>query len=207
MFDHQHLVSGMFSDFFDEIGQKGNVAHGLRPFKIEHKIFARARTVRLVDAPGEAENIELGLGFLESVQPGEVLCVEGSQNFAYFGELMTRLSMRGGLAGAIIDGLTRDSSFVATTDFPVFAAGCSPVDIKGRGKVEAVDVPIQIKGLTIDPHDLVFADNDALVKIPQSLEEKTFPMLKAAISEEKLIIQRVEAGQPVSEILKFHESF
>lgn len=207
MFNPQHLVSGMFSDFYDSIGHSGNIIHGLRPLNVEHKVFARARTVKLVDAPGEAENIELGLGFLEDVQPGEVLCVEGSHNFAYFGELMTRLGMRGGLAGAIIDGLTRDSSFVATTAFPVFAAGCSPIDIKGRGKVLAVDVPIQMNGLTVEAHELIFADSDAIVKVPEALEEQTLAMLKTVVDEEKRIIQRVDSGESVNEILKFHESF
>ena len=207
MYDLEHMVSGIFSDYLDELGQYGNVYSNLSPFQAIHKIFGRVRTVKLVDAPGEPENIELGLSFLEQVSPGEILCVEGSMEYAYFGELMTRMSIRNDVAGAIIDGLTRDSSFVSTAGLPVFSAGVTPVDIKGRGKVAEVDGPIRLGTLEVTPGMLVFADNDAIVRIPREAEKDVLKNLQKLINEEIEIIKRINSGESVSNILHFHRGF
>jgi 4-hydroxy-4-methyl-2-oxoglutarate aldolase len=48
----------------------------------------------------------------------------------------------------------------------VFATGIKPVDSKGRGIVNAFNVPALCGGVTVNPGDLVFADYDGFMVIP-----------------------------------------
>ena len=45
--------------------------------------------------------------------------------------------------------------------------GIAPLDSKGRGKIMAVDVPVDVAGVRICPGDLIVGDADGVVVVPQ----------------------------------------
>jgi regulator of RNase E activity RraA len=199
--------SGLFSDELDQLGRPGRVAAGFCLNRSTHRMFGRARTVRLETLPTRDERIREGLGFLDRLDEGDVLVVEGSRAFAYFGELMARMAMRRRLAGVVIDGLTRDGYYTTTIDLPIFARGHSPVDIKGRGRVAAVDVEVTIGGLAIAPGDLLFGDHDAVVVVrPGELDELLARVNRTAAHEDALK-RHIAAGLSAEEILRVTTGF
>ena len=207
-FNLQQLCSGMFSDELDKLGFRDQVISGLVSNIQCNKFLGPARTVQIDTIETNDENITTGLGFLEKLSGGEILCIDGSEQFAYFGELMTRLSIRTGLGGVVIGGLTRDSFFTQQQDeLSIFASGYSPKDIKGRGRVGAVDVTINIANVPISPSDWIFADSDGIVVIPANLKEKLFSRVRRCIEAEKDIIARIEQGESIQTILEFHKEF
>lgn len=204
----EQLCSGMFSDQLDRMGYRNQVISGLTLNRSELKCLGRVRTILLETIETPDENIAVGLGFLESLNMGDILCVAGSSEFAYFGELMTRLSIRQGLSGVIIGGLTRDSTFTKQVDqLVIFAEGYSPKDIKGRGRVAAVDVPINIQGKPIAPNDWIFGDSDGVVLIPASVKDDLMYKIEQIVKEEIDIVARIDQGESIKEILKFHKEF
>lgn len=202
------LFSGMFSDELDKMGFKNQVIVSLKANFGNAKFLGPARTVHIETIETADENIRTGLGFLEKLNPGEILCIDGSQEFAYFGELMTRLSIRTGLAGIVIGGLTRDSSYTQQQNtLPIYAGGYSPKDIKGRGRVSTVDVAITINNISIEPGDWIFSDTDGTVVIPSGLREELFTRIHATIEAERDIVARINSGESINTILKFHKEF
>ena len=206
-FDTDSLYSGMFSDILDNLGYNNNIILGLNPINKGSKIFGRARTLELIDSPGLPENIDKGLGFIEKIDVDEILFVKGSNKYAYFGELMTRLSMRQKIQGAIIHGLSRDSAFIRNTNFNFFSSGFSPIDIKNRGQVSKVDKRIEINNISIDSGSLIFADNDGVAIIPKKIEENFLKELNITVLEEKEIQNEINKGFSVEKILEKHTSF
>ena len=69
-----------------------------------------------------------------------------------------------------MDGLVRDIREVRAMKFPVFHSGIGPLDSKGRGKVVAIDVPIECAGVRVCSGDLIFGDADGCVIIPRAIE-------------------------------------
>jgi regulator of RNase E activity RraA len=199
--------SGLFSDELDLLGEPGHVVTGFSVNRSTHRMFGRARTVRLETMKTTDERIREGLGFLDHLEEGDVLVVEGSHEFAYFGELMSRMAMRRRLAGVVIDGLTRDTYFTTTIDLPIFARGNSPIDIKGRGRVAAVDVDIAVGGVSVSPGDYVFGDNDALVLMKPDLMPALLENVNRTAAREDLIKRHIAAGMSVEELLKVTSSF
>ncbi len=200
-FDKEYC-SGAFSDELDQMGLRQQVAAGFQLNQSKLRFFGRARTVRLESVKTDDERIREGLGFLEQLSAGDVLVVQASTDFAYFGELMTRLALRQELAGVVIDGLTRDSFFTQTVELPILSRGYSPVDIKGRGRVAAVDVPISIGNVECKSGDFIFADNDAAVVLPESQLSELLKRVHGTCQHEKMLKAQIAAGASVAEILK-----
>lgn len=174
-----------------------------KDFLRKHKI--RTLLIETIQTPDE--NIKKGLGFLSGLGNGEVLFVKGSDEFAYFGELMSRLSMEIGLSGVVIDGLTRDSYFTQNIDLGIFCKGYSPKDIKGRGRVLDTDCEIKVKALSINSGDYVFGDSDAIVIIPQSIMKDLAINVLSAVKEEVRIKELIRQGISVNELLKSVKEF
>ncbi len=199
----QDLCSGLFSDVMDKLGFQHQIATGFKRNKSILSCFGRARTIKLETCPTVDENIRTGLAFIGTLQKGDILLVEGSREFAYFGELMTKLTTRQGAAGVIIDGLTRDTNYTFRDDvtLPVFAKGYSPVDIKGRGRVESVDVLVHIGGIAVHPGDFIFVDNEAVCIVPEEIEDVVMLGVKNKINDEKRISELIHSGMEISELM------
>jgi regulator of RNase E activity RraA len=206
--DIDKLFSGMFSDVMDSLGYKHQIITGFQRNQSLLKFIGRARTLKIESLDTDDENIKTGLGFLAEIERGEVLIVQGSKEFAYFGELMTRLSLRQGIEGIVIDGLTRDTNFTHDNcKLPILAKGYSPVDIKGRGRVSFVDVPVVIEGVMVNKGDLIFADNEAVCVIPEKIEKTIIALIEEKKREEKQVIQLIESGISIPDLLKQVKEF
>ena len=157
--------------------------------------YGPIRCLRVVELPDVDENIDAGLTFFDSLEVGEVLLVEGSNSFAYFGELMAEMGLQKGVEAAVILGRTRDSAAVKSLGFPVFAQGTTPVDIKGRGRVEGFDEGVLVGGRLVQPGDWVFADRDGVVAFPASVKETIESLVLEAIEFEMSIKSTIRAGR------------
>lgn len=203
----EEFCSGVFSDELDKLGYKNQVINGFKLNKSSNRMFGKIRTLLIETIQTADENIKKGLGFLSGLGNGEVLFVKGSDEFAYFGELMSRLSMEIGLSGVVIDGLTRDSYFTQNIDLGIFCKGYSPKDIKGRGRVLDTDCEIKVKALSINSGDYVFGDSDAIVIIPQSTMKDLAINVLSAVKEEVRIKELIRQGISVNELLKSVKEF
>ncbi len=206
MFDlnMDELCSGMFSDIMDRMGFHQQIITQMRRNKKMVSFMGRARIIVIKTKETDDENIRMGLSFLGTVGKDEVLFVKGSDKFAYFGELMTKLSARMGIEGIIIDGLTRDTNYTHREEIklPILAKGYSPIDIKGRGYVHSTDVSFCCDGVQVCPGDLIYADNEAVCVIPKAIEKKVINKVKEKVEDEKHISELIRQGISVNELLK-----
>ncbi|MEP7353995.1 MAG: cytidyltransferase [Acidobacteriota bacterium] len=197
------LSSPMLSDILDDFGCKGVVRY-LRPNLPTAKILGRAKTMKLrALAPDEDyKGIYDALNTYESVIPGDVIVVENEiSEFAYFGDLNARLAQRSGAVGAIICGVTRDSTRVSELGFPVFARGSSCSDVRRRATVESWNAPIQIDGVSVRPGDLIFADAEGVVVIPRKIEAAVLNAAMAVVRKEASITIDIALNKAPESIL------
>ena len=69
-------------------------------------------------------------------------------------------------------GAVRDVRQIRDMEFPVFAAGVCIYDSLHRQRVIDIDVPVEIGNVRFSPGDLVFADIDGIVVVPQEVESQ-----------------------------------
>jgi regulator of RNase E activity RraA len=109
---------------------------------------------------------------LEEVQPGDVLAVQafGDPYTGCFGEmLITYCKGRGG-AGIVVDGCIRDWPHVQQIGLPLWTRGFTPNYASQAGLFPwAYNVPIACSRVLVLPGDIIIADDDGAVLLPQRL--------------------------------------
>jgi regulator of RNase E activity RraA len=119
---------------------------------------------------------------------------------APWGELLSTASQVRGSAGALMDGCVRDIKPILAMGFPVFHGGVAPLDSKGRGKIMAIDVPIECAGVTVAPGDLIFGDADGVVVVPQAVEKQVLDLAFEKIKGERSTLQDLRRGDKLADV-------
>jgi 4-hydroxy-4-methyl-2-oxoglutarate aldolase len=112
-------------------------------------------------------------------QKGDVVVVDngGRLDTATWGEFHGYACKQNGVAGAIIDGATRDGPAIRTSGFPTFVRGMTPVTSKWDLKTASINEPVMLGPVQVNPGDIVFADETGIVVIPAT--KKALVLLKA----------------------------
>jgi regulator of RNase E activity RraA len=99
-----------------------------------------------------------------------------------------------------MDGLVRDIRAIRRMGFPVFHGGIGPLDSKGRGKIVALDVPVECGGVRVCPGDLVFGDADGAIVVPRVVEAQALAAASAKLAGERSTLADLEAGVPLGAV-------
>jgi regulator of RNase E activity RraA len=111
---------------------------------------------------------------LETVQAGDVLVVQayGSAYTGCLGDMLVRYFKRRGGAGIIVDGRIRDAPRVRQLGVPIWCTGVTPHYASQSELFPwAYDVPVAVGGVLCLPGDVVVADDDGAVVVPQQSAE------------------------------------
>jgi 4-hydroxy-4-methyl-2-oxoglutarate aldolase len=134
-------------------------------------------------------------------QPGDVIVAQvgGDTEAAIWGELMALCAKRRGVAGLVIDGAVRDVSGMRAMQFPVFAKA---VTMKGTSKEKLgwINHPIVCGGVYVRPGDIVAADDDGVVILPQERLQEVLELCRARQERERQTIAKIEKGMSTYEI-------
>ncbi len=178
------LASGQISDAMESLGLRRSVVTGLMMLAAPGaKIVGTAVTVRQVPKNAD-EDREARLTRHQEVTrkiagKGDVVVIDngGRTDVATWGEFHCYACKHNGVAGAVIDGATRDAPDVRASGLPTFVRGLSPVKSQWDLKTAAINEPVTLGGVRVNPGDIVFADETAVVVIP--VAKKAIVLAKA----------------------------
>src|SRR5262245_50348784 len=172
------LTSAVLADVLDALGQPASaLPRTIRPLNPKWKLLGRAATLSAASVSVQPERpYEVELACVDALRPGDVLvaATNGDQSSALWGELLSTASQAHGAVGVVTDGLTRDAAQIIAMDFPVFTAGFSPLDSKGRLDGVAFGQPVRIGSRLVRPGDWIFGDIDGVVVVPAEGAEAAF---------------------------------
>jgi regulator of RNase E activity RraA len=98
----------------------------------------------------------------------------------------------------------RDVRAIRALGFPVFAGGIGPLDTRGRGKVMAIDVPVECGGVRVEPGDLVFGDTDGVVVVPRAIEDDILRAAFAKVEGEDRTREALARGEKLADVFARH---
>lgn len=199
----QHLSSAVVADALDGVGLRHQSPRvPLRPFSGEVLLVGRCRTTLWGDLfhPDPAP-YALELRAVDACLPDEVFIAAagGSMHSALWGELLSTAAQRRGCVGAIVDGAVRDVVKMRQMGFPVYARGTSVYDSLNRQRVVDLDVPVEIDGVPFAPGDLVFADLDGIVVVPQAVEAEVIRRAWDKVHAENRVRDAIRGGMLATE--------
>ena len=193
-FLREQIYVAAVCDILDSLGHRNQAMHQrLRPLLPDIRncgFVGRARTIRWMETDYVVTEDPYGLEIeaMDALQPGDVVVhsTDYSGSNAPWGELMTTVAKRNGAVGCVCDSQIRDCVRIIDMGFPVFYAGIRPLDSMGRARVMAYDVPVKCGEVLVNPGDLIFADFDGIVVIPQGLEAEVLTLAQDKVNKENL---------------------
>jgi len=200
------LFSAVLSDCLDRCGvAKQALPSRIRPLDLAGVMVGRARTAAFMEVYHVAEGVnpyELEIALVDSLQPGEipVFACSNPERVAPWGELLSTAAQVRGAAGALMDGCVRDVKPILAMGFPVFHGGIAPLDSKGRGKIMALDVPIECAGVPVAQGDLIFGDADGVVVVPQAVEKQVLELAFEKVKGERSTLQDLRRGDKLADV-------
>jgi regulator of RNase E activity RraA len=203
------LYSAVLSDTLDGFGRMGQTMRPfVRPLDESLVMFGRARTGLYMPTYSVADgenpyDIEIALvDDLKSDDVAVFACGGPTDRIAPWGELLSTASRARGAAGFVTDGLVRDVRQIRAMGFPVFHGGIGPLDSRGRGKMMAMDVPVECGGVLVRSGDHVFGDVYGVVVVPQDIATDVVAAALDKISGENKTRADLENGMLLADAFK-----
>ena len=138
-------------------------------------------------------------GAIEDMPAGVIAVADamGVTAAGIFGDILVARMKKRGVAGLVTDGVVRDIAGVKAVGLPVWCAGAAaPASVAALTFVGWQE-PIGCGGVAVFPNDVIVADGDGAVLIPQALVGE---VTKAAIEQERFenwAVAQVEKGVPL----------
>jgi 4-hydroxy-4-methyl-2-oxoglutarate aldolase len=202
----EKLFVSVLSDCLDSVGLMHQALPSrIRPLDEERVMVGRARTAAFMEVyhhePG-TNPYELEIALIDSLKQDEipVFACSNPARVAPWGELLSTAAKARGAAGALMDGCTRDVRAIRAMGFPVFHGGIGPLDSKGRGRIMAIDVPIECAGVPIASGDLIFGDADGVVVIPKTVEAKVLELAFEKVTGEHNTLRDLQRGDKLADV-------
>ena len=178
-------------------GRMALMSSRMRPLLQGRRISGAA--VTSYNFPGDNLMIHLALNVAAR---GQILVLAngGGTQGALWGDVACTFSAHKGIAGVVADGPVRDIDALREMDFPVWATSISPSHPEKRGP-GSVNVPIVVDGVLVEPGDVIVADGDGVLAIPQAHLARTLKGARQRAEREIAIRERIKAGESLFEIL------
>ncbi|PAE27341.1 hypothetical protein CHI07_19895 [Paenibacillus sp. 7884-2] len=123
---------------------------------------------------------------VSSAKEGDVIVIDrtGDTKHACVGEVVAYAAKSRKISGIIIDGPCTDIQAIREIGIPVFATGLSPITTKLYGESGEINTTVQCGGVTVNPGDLIIADDNGVLVLSQELNYESI-LEKAEASEQK----------------------
>ena len=200
------LDTATLSDALDKLGIAGQ-CYRIKPRDACFRMAGRAWTLLYGPAGKPAGTVG---DYIDDVPPGSVVVLDngGRDNATVWGDILTEIAHRRGIAGTVIDGVCRDTHLCLSLGYPVFSKDHWMRTGKDRVQVEATGVPVNIGDARVAPGDLVKGDADGVIVIPREHEHQVLDTAEAIEAAEDRIREAVRGGMRLDEArrqFKYHQ--
>ena len=133
------LDTATISDAMDKL-RISSQCLGIKPRDQQFRLAGRAYTI--LYGPLDAEKPGTVGDFIDKLGPGDVVAIDngGREDATVWGDILTFLAHKKGLAGTVIDGACRDVHLCLSLGYPIYSRSYSMRTGKDRVQVEATGI-------------------------------------------------------------------
>lgn len=200
----KQLSTPNVSDALDRLGIDG-APHGIGPlWEACDKIVGPAATMKLVAVGEGLKEPSAAMGSLEAVKAadkGDVLVIDhgGRLDVNSYGGIVGFTTQHFGLAGCVIDGVTRDIDEYKELGLSVYGRGIIQQSIRNRCDFAGYSIDVELGGVKVRPGDFIMADDNGVLVIPADRAEEVLEIAERCKATEEQIIDEIRNGaEPVA---------
>lgn len=188
------------SDALDACQVEGALLH-LKALAPGMKMAGHAYTVRY--AANEQKNVGFrnAANYIDAVPEHSVIVIdnEGRIDCTAWGAILTKMAQHMNIAGTVVNGAVRDVDFIREANYPLFCAGTYMRS--GKNRIHKVDeqCPLSINEVTINPGDIIFADDNGVLVIPRQLMAEVIEKAEKIKFTELNIAQAIQDGSSLEQ--------
>ena len=194
--------SSVIMDTLDKMNCRVQCMHpSIRPLVPSMRTWGEAVTARFgAVAEVPAKPFKLEMQVVDSLREGQVLVsqCDTKELSSAWGGLLTTAARSRKARGVITDGGARDYVEIVELGFPTFCKGLTPYDSLGRMDVQEINSPILCGGILTRPGDLIFADVDGTVVVPQELADEAISKAWEKVRGESKVRDALRSGASVT---------
>ncbi len=190
---YKEVSTGTLGHFLDE----GFLSWEIQPLFRPVKLAGQALTV----SSPPTDNSILSEA-LEKASPGDVLMIDrqGDRRHAPWGGILSLVAQQKGLAGVVVDGAATDWREITELQFPVFCRNLSALTTRKQGLGGTVGEPITCDGVTVNSGDVVLADEDGVVIIPQEQAVEVLHIARQKEARAQRMQTLLKQGKSLAEV-------
>jgi regulator of RNase E activity RraA len=170
-------------------GTVGTMRHDMKLMAgtnlVGRAVTSLARPAAAADAT-PARSTKHSVEMIDDARPGDVgvIVMEGTLDIAAMGNLMATAAVERGMSGMVLDGAIRDLWDIRRMGLTVYARSKTPRTAVGHYATVAKNVPVECGGVTVRPGDIIVADEDGVVVVPQERAAEVLAQAQAIDARE-----------------------
>ena len=198
------LPTATLANALDDVGKVINCPVALHPMAPGMAFCGPAVTIEVVHGDaGTYTSADFRVGaMIDAATAGDVIVVsaQGARASTWGGMASLAAKVKG-VAGLVVDGGVRDIDEMVEHGFPVFARHSVPTTGRTRLKVNAINVPIEIDGVTVEPGDVIVADSTGIVVVPHADAERVAELAEGYAHDDRGAEDEIRKGLSFSEAM------
>lgn len=204
----RHVTTDSLASVLLKMGLRNQWVKGPVPIREPiRRTVGRAFTMRFIPwreevAGAHAKKLPVNRDAVEAMPEGCVAIADarGELGAANFGDIVVYRMVQRGVAGIVTDGAVRDKAGLIASGMPIWSAGITAYPPNARHMLAGWNEPIGCGGVTVYPGDIVVADGDGVVIVPQGIARE---VAEAGAEQERLDewqVEQVKRGVKLSEL-------
>ncbi len=190
------------SDALDRLGLHG-ACLGIAPLAVGNRMVGRAFTIKYIPVGSVKGTVG---DYIDDVTPGDVIVLDNSGRLdcTVWGDILTAIAHKRGIAGTVIHGVCRDVARSFELRYPIFSRGRFMRTGKDRVQVEGMNVPVSLGDVQVRTGDILIGSDDGVVVVPQDREEEVLALAQSISQAEDKILSEALGGVRLDEVRKKH---
>nr|WP_238585991.1 RraA family protein [Legionella nautarum] len=168
------------------------------------KLIGPAYTIQYSSYDKKPETFKGAANYIDAVPAYSVIVIDnnGRSDCTTWGDILTQVARHKKIAGTIVNGAIRDVACIRAANYPLYCTAVYMRSGKNRVYKSGEQCPLDIKGVRVNPGDIIFADDDGVLVIPQHLVDEVIEKAENIKATERKIVAAVKSGLSLAQARK-----
>jgi isocitrate/isopropylmalate dehydrogenase/regulator of RNase E activity RraA len=202
----KNFSTAEISDALDACGIEGALLH-IKPLSPGTRLFGPAYTVQYTPYEEPSSTFKNAANYIDAVPSDSVIVIDnnGQPDCTVWGEILTQVALHKLIAGTVIHGAVRDVETIRALNYPLFCNAVYMRSGKNRVHKSREQCPLIINNVTINPGDILCADDNGVLVIPRDLITDILAKIHNIRATEDEIKAAIKSGKTLEQArVDFH---